>query len=120
MSLGTRLFTFLRGELVGTDGAGNRYYQEKAGDHGEGGGRRKRWVLYAGKPEASAVPPEWHAWLHRIVDRPPSEAPLPTQAWEKPHVPNLSGTESAMIPPGSLLADARRPRATGDYQAWRP
>ena len=119
MSLGTRLFTFLRGTLVGTDAAGNRYYQEKT-DATEGASRRKRWVLYAGEAEASTVPPEWHAWLHRITDRPPSEAPLPAQAWEKPHEPNATGTESAYLPSGSLLAGAARPKATGDYEPWRP
>jgi NADH:ubiquinone oxidoreductase subunit len=29
MTLGTRLLTWLRGELVGTDSFGNRYYREK-------------------------------------------------------------------------------------------
>jgi hypothetical protein len=28
MTLGTRLLTWLRGELVGTDSDGNRYYRE--------------------------------------------------------------------------------------------
>lgn len=119
MSLGTRLFTLMRGQLVGTDGFGNRYYHEKPGDHDDGA-RRKRWVLYAGEPEASAVPPEWHAWLHRITDRPPSEAPLPSQPWEKPHEANPTGTESAYLPSGSLHAAGTRPHATGDYEAWRP
>jgi NADH:ubiquinone oxidoreductase subunit len=119
MSLGTRLFTFLRGELVGGDAAGNCYYREKAGDHDDGH-RRKRWVLYAGAPEASAVPPEWHAWLHRITDKPPSESPLPIQPWEKPHEANATGTDAAYVPAGSLLAGGVRPKATGDYEPWRP
>lgn len=29
-NLGTRLYTWLRGELVGTDRTGNRYYRERA------------------------------------------------------------------------------------------
>src|SRR5471030_1164552 len=31
MTIGTRLFTWWRGELVGTDQLGNRYYNEKGG-----------------------------------------------------------------------------------------
>ncbi len=31
MTIGTRLFTWWRGELVGTDQLGNRYYREKGG-----------------------------------------------------------------------------------------
>jgi len=116
MSLGTRLFTWLHGELVGTDSFGNRYYRDK---RTAGQGRERRWVLYKGEPEASKVPPEWHAWLHRTIDQPPTgpRQPIP---WEKPHTPNRTGTAEAYRPSGSLLEAGRRPHATGDYEAWRP
>ena len=72
MTLGTRLLTWFRGELVGTDPYGNRYYRERgAKPLRRGGGRtsrEKRWVIYNGEPEGSKVPPEWHAWLHHTVD----------------------------------------------------
>ena len=38
----------------------------------------------------------------------------------KSYVPNLSGTPFAWRPKGSILRPGERPRATGDYQAWRP
>jgi NADH:ubiquinone oxidoreductase subunit len=119
MSLGTKLFTLLRGVHVGSDAAGNRYYEEKAGDHDDRA-RRKRWVLYQGEAEASKVPPEWHAWLHRTIAEPPSRAPLPTKPWEQEHRPNRTGTDNAYLPSGSLLSEAKRPKATGDYEPWRP
>jgi len=119
MSFGTRLYTYLRGVHVGTDERGNRYYREKDGGHGDGR-PRKRWVLYAGPAEASTVPPEWHAWLHRTTDRPPSEAPLVTQPWEKEHRVNPTGTPDAYRPGGHLLGGGTRPKATGDYEPWRP
>jgi NADH:ubiquinone oxidoreductase subunit len=75
MTLGTRLLTWLRGALVGTDSYGNRYYRERgAKPLRRGGGRfsrEKRWVIYNGEPEASKVPPEWHAWLHHTIDEVP-------------------------------------------------
>lgn len=111
-TLGTQLFTWRHGEQVGSDDQGNRYFREKKGD--------RRWVLYNGEAEASRVPPEWHGWLHYITDAPPSEKPLPVKPWEKEHRPNLTGTEAAYFPPGSLYEAGRRPRATGDYEAWRP
>ena len=40
--------------------------------------------------------------------------------WEKPHVPNMTGTPAAYRPSGSTLASGRRPKATGDYQPWSP
>ena len=117
MSIGTRLFTWLNGELVGSDEFGNKYYVHR---RTKGAKREKRWVLYNGEAEASRVPPEWHAWLHRLVDSPPSERPLPAKSWEKEHLPNLTGTVGAYFPPGSLNEGGRRARATGDYEAWQP
>jgi NADH:ubiquinone oxidoreductase subunit len=54
MNFGTWLFTLLRGRLIGRDGFGNRYYEERRARRGL---RRRRWVAYAGVPEASMVPP---------------------------------------------------------------
>lgn len=121
-TIGTRLLTWLRGGLVGTDPYGNRYYRLK-GDRpsGRGGGRfsrERRWVIYNGKPEASKVPPEWHAWLHHMVDEVPGHRPR--YDWEKPHEPNLTGTPRAYHPPGSVLRGGHRQRATGDYEPWVP
>jgi len=56
MDLGTRLTIFLRGRLIGNDSFGNRYYSEKS--QRRGGLRARRWVVYAGAKEASAVPAE--------------------------------------------------------------
>jgi NADH:ubiquinone oxidoreductase subunit len=122
MTIGTRLYTWLHGELVGTDQTGNRYYREKNPKPlVKGGGiesRERRWVLYDGAAEASKVPAEWHGWLHHIVDAvPTAEARRP---WQKPHQPNLTGTPGAYRPPGSLLKGARRSPAAGDYEPWTP
>jgi NADH:ubiquinone oxidoreductase subunit len=115
MSFGTWLITKLRGEKVDEDAYGNVYYRSnrKRAD----GVREERWVIYKGEPEASKVPPEWHAWLHHTVDAP---IQAPTRAWEKPHQPNLTGTAQAYLPPGHDLRGGRRARAGGDYEAWTP
>ena len=60
------------------------------------GGRR--WVLYAGEAEASAVPAEWHSWLHFTTD-----APLP-----------MSGAPAvAVAAPGEPDGDAGRLSSAG-------
>ena len=121
-TLGTLLLTWLRGEQVGADPYGNRYYRLKRDrPTGRGGGRfsrERRWVIYNGEPEGSKVPPEWHAWLHHMV----GEVPQPRQKypWEKPHQPNLTGTPLAYHPTGSVLRGGHRVRATGDYEPWTP
>lgn len=111
--IGTKLFTWWQGELVGTDGFGNRYFRTKSG------AAKKRWVLYNGKAEASKVPPEWHAWLHYTIDDAPIHG-VERKPWEKDHLPNLSGTPYAYRPQGSVAKGGQRAAATGDYQAWQP
>jgi NADH:ubiquinone oxidoreductase subunit len=111
-TLGTLFTTWFSGEAVGTDQFGNRYYQSKRG---------RRWVIYNGTVEASRVPPEWHGWLHHTFKNPPTETPLPAaKPWELEHRVNMSGTDGAYHPQGSLAATGVRPPATGDYQAWKP
>lgn len=116
MDIGTWLHTALYGRLVGRDAEGNRYYEEKRkrADYP----RARRWVMYAGIIEASAIPPEWHAWLHYTTQEPLTE--MPHYPWQKPHQENLTGTPNAYRPPGHEYEGGRQPRATGDYEAWTP
>ena len=116
MTFGTWLFTKMRGELVGSDEQGNRYFQDKRIVAGR---RRKRWVIYNGEPEASRVPADWHGWLHYTFDAPPPAGGYPRKAWQKDHVPNLTGTPVAYHPPGStVVASENKPKP--HYEAWRP
>ena len=118
MTIGTRLFTWMRGAPVGEDEFGNRYYQERRAP--TDGRRRRRWVMYQGEAEASRVPPEWHAWLHHMVAAPPDKTASARRPWQKPHVPNLTGTADAYRPPGDLVKGDRAERMPAPYQAWRP
>jgi NADH:ubiquinone oxidoreductase subunit len=99
---------------------GNRYYEAKDDRDSYDRGRKRRWVIYTGYAEASKVPPEWHGWLHYTWDEPPTKDPVKRRAWEKDHLPNLTGTPLAYRPKGSIARGGERQRATGDYQAWRP
>ncbi len=47
--LGTRIFTLLKGRLIGEDNFGNRYYEERGSVKNR---RRKRWIIYHGIAEA--------------------------------------------------------------------
>ena len=109
-TFGTRVYTWWKGEFVGEDEFGNRYYRERGG--------WRRWVIYNGLVEASRVPPDWHGWLHYTHDEPLVD--YTPREWEKPHRPNLTGTPKAYRPQGSILSKGRRPVATGDYQPWKP
>jgi len=113
-----RLYTRLRGRPVGVDGGGNRYYVQKKGVGPLGVPRR--WVIYRTEAEASRVPPEWHGWLHYLVDAPPTEAGYVARPWEKPHRMNMTGTPEAYHPSGSILGKGKRQSSGGDYEPWRP
>lgn len=119
-TVGTLLWTRRYGELVGEDEAGNRYYRTKDGAIDPSLGFERRWVIYNGDAEASRIPPAWHGWMHHIVDVPPTLETYRPNEWEKPHLPNLTGTPAAFRPPGSTLSAGHRPKATGDYKAWVP
>ncbi len=111
-TIGTRFYTWRKGELVGHDEFGNLYYREPARD--------KRWVIYHDVAEASSVPPGWNGWLHHTVDVAPSEEHYQPRSWQQTHVQNMTGTPAAYRPQGSVLSANERPPATGDYKAWRP
>ena len=109
-TFGTQLWTSRYGQKVGEDALGNVYYRT-ADDS-------RRWVIYNGEAEASRVPTEWYGWLHRTWNDTPSERPQPRKFWEKPSLPNLTGTAYAYAPPGSI--NRLDPPKRQDYEAWTP
>lgn len=119
-TLGTRFHTSRTGERVGEDQFGNVYYRTRGGAVDPALGFDRRWVIYAGDAEASAIPPGWYGWMHHRTDVPPTRDGYKARGWEAPHRPNPTGTADAYRPKGSILSEGRRPRATGDYQAWQP
>lgn len=116
-TIGTLLYSSRNGAKVGQDALGNIYYESKKADST---GRKRRWVIYNGSNDASRVAPEWHGWLHGTIDTAPDQALPPPRAWQKPAVPNLTGTREAYRPAGALEAGGHRAAATGDYEAWTP
>lgn len=111
-TIGTAIQIWLHGKKVGSDSLGNIYYQSKDGF--------RRWVVYNGPNDASRVPPEWSSWLHHQIDGLPDEVLPPPRPFEKPPVPNLTGTTAAYRPSGAMERGGRRQAASGDYEAWTP
>ena len=109
-TLGTQLWTWRKGKKVGEDELGNIYYTNAD--------ESRRWVIFNGEVEGSRVSPEWHGWLHHTWDELPSDETVPNKPWEKPHLPNLTGTAQAYAPKGSIRKPDPSPRS--DYEAWSP
>lgn len=113
----TTILYGLRGMAqVGEDTLGNLYYQGGK----DVNGIPRRYVIYKGANDASRVPPEWFGWLHHQVDDVPDKALPPVRRWEKPAVPNMTGTSLAYRPAGALEKGGKRAAATGDYEPWSP
>ena len=108
-TLGTRFQIWRKGEFVGSDEFGNRYYRMR--------GSNRRWVAYNGAAEPSTIPPGWHGWMHGRTDEPPGD--YQPREWQKPHQPNLTGTPRRI---GRRDPSLGRPRTPGepDYEAWQP
>lgn len=109
-TLNTQIFTSRHGIKVGEDEYGNVFYHNDDDS--------KRWVIFNGEVEASRIAPDWHGWLHRTWDEPPTDKPLEHKSWEKPHQENLTGTAMAYAPAGSLRQAT--PADRKDYEAWSP
>ncbi len=112
----TKLFSGAK--PVGKDLYGNKYYKAKPR---KGYKRDRRWVVYNGVAEATMIPPEWHGWMHHQTDEVPSNDEQSfRRKWQKPPQKNLTGTDGAYRPPGHILKEGKRPKTTGDYEAWTP
>jgi NADH:ubiquinone oxidoreductase subunit len=117
-TLGTRFYTWRKGEYVGQDEAGNKYYRAKSAL--PDAIPERRWVIYSGYSEASQVEPGWHGWMHHRVDVAPSEEKYAPREWQLSHEQNHTGSSRAYRPAGSIALGGVPQKAAADYQAWKP
>jgi len=106
-TLGTFIYTLFSGKFVGEDEFGNKYYTNKKG---------KRWVIYKNEVEASKIPPEWHLWIHFMKKQKP-EKDMKKFSWQKKHSENLTGTNKAYKPDGSLTVESKK--NIKQYDTWQ-
>ena len=104
-TFGTRIKTVLFGKFIGSDEFGNKYYERKKG---------KRWVIYANEIDASKIPVEWYSWIHFMPNKIENTHKLKKYDWQKPHQPNLTGTDSAYYP-NKNNKDATKKK----YKTWK-
>jgi NADH:ubiquinone oxidoreductase subunit len=109
-TLGLRFYTWRKGEFVGEDQFGNRYY--RAPSALPRSIAERRWVVYNGYAEASAIPPGWHGWMHHRDANPPAKDGYKPREWEK-----TASSESDRHRPG--LSPARQHRRQCRAQAGK-
>ena len=116
-NLGLYIYTFFKGELIGKDNNGNKYYQSKL-THGSK--KNKRWVIYNKIDDPTKINPDWHAWLHHIIDDIPNIKKKKIFGWQKKLSPNLTGTKKAYQPSGYLLNKKKNYVTKKNYESWEP
>ena len=106
-TVGTFIYTIFTGKFSGKDQFGNKYYSNSKG---------KRWVIYKDNVESSKIPPKWHLWIHFMVKNKPSDI-ANKFAWQKQHEENLTGTQKAYKPDGSLTSEPKKNMKK--YETWK-
>jgi len=106
-TFGTLLYTLFFGKFVGSDEFGNKYYSNSKG---------KRWVVYKGRVESTKIPPQWHLWIHFLNNKIP-ENNLKKYEWQKKYQENLTGTDKAYKPKGSLSSGIKN--NIKKYENWK-
>ncbi|KAF0976815.1 hypothetical protein FDP41_004110 [Naegleria fowleri] len=100
--------------LVGVDKYGNKYWETTKPTELN----RNRWVELARKDlvyDASDIPAEWHMWIHRLRDEPPTEDEANRKGFgvRRPHQPNWSGNpEKRHYPPGHFFNPSHKDVST--------
>ncbi len=103
-TLGTRISVFFFAKFVGRDIFGNKYYKTKNG---------KRMVIYNGEVDATKIPNEWYSWIHFIPNKIQNIHELKKFEWQKPHKPNLTGSDKAYSPKDNTDAIKKK------YNTWK-
>ena len=103
-TIGTRIYTLVSGKLIGTDSEGNKYFENKSG---------KRWVIYNGEIDASKIPNEWYSWIHFTNNKIEKIHKLKKHSWQKPHQPNLTGTDKSYHPNSNKNENKKK------YNSWK-
>ena len=106
-TVGTFIYTLFKGKLVGEDQFGNKYFISS---------NKKKWVIYKDKIESSKIPAEWHLWIHSDKTNPPINKKIKYE-WQKTHQENLTGTENAHKPDGSLSLKSKK--NIQKYESWK-
>ena len=107
-TLGTRIYTFLSGNLVGQDEFGNKYYENKK--------KNKRWVIYKGEIDASKISNQWYSWIHFTKNKIELNKNIKKYSWQKPHKDNKTGTEKAYKP----NKISNKSKNFKKYETWKP
>ena len=73
--------------------------------------------IYKGEVNASKITSDWYSWIHNISNNIPTEQGQKKFSWQKEHEENLTGTDKAYKPEGSLSSDSKK--KVVKYEIWK-
>lgn len=100
-----RIYLNFAGTKVGVDDYGNKYFELKRTDSF---GRKKRYCLYNGKPEASKISPEWFPFMHYQIEASDVIKNRKQYKWQRNALPDLTLSEIKYLPKNHPLFDEER------------
>lgn len=112
------------GIFVGEDEYGNKYYELSRKDYL---GRKKRYCLFFGAPEASKIPPEWHLFMHHQIDAKDVIKTPRRYIWQKMFLPDLTLSCARYLPKQHPLYNTQNNMYSVKnggsplkFKAWKP
>ncbi len=119
-----RIYLNFFGKKVGEDAYGNQYFETNRKDSF---GRKKRFCLYNGKPEASKISPEWFPFMHYQIEAKDVLKNPKQYKWQKPALPNLTLSDVKYLPKNHPLylkeSDLYNSKGAGEpfkMKFWKP
>ena len=90
-----KIYLYFCGVKVGEDEYGNQFFELKRTDYL---GRKKRYCLYNGIPEASKISPEWHPFMHYQIEAKDVKTTFKQYKWQKSAVPDATLSQKKYLP----------------------
>lgn len=108
--MGMCFFMWCKGEFVGEDEFGNKYYKECGG--------KKCWVVYNGLVEVLFILLGWYGWIYYCVDMVLFEESYKVKFWQQFYEVNYIGMFGVYCLYGFILIFEKCLEVIGDYQVW--
>lgn len=112
-SIGTVLYSILRGKKVGRDNQGNVFYVHKKN-------KRKRWVLYRKQIDPTSLDVKWQIWLTETNIDGETTNNYNNYKWQKSKISNLTGTPNSYHPGEQSSKEKKFVNKKNKNEIWKP
>ena len=112
-SVGTILYSFLFGKMIGKDKIGNKFFIHRKI-------KGKKWVLYKKNIDPTALEVKWQIWLTNTDMNSVNISEEKNYAWQKTKKANLTGTINSYHPSTSIENGIDNIKKNIKNSIWKP